>query len=462
MKLKEALKSAKELEKKWLERQRAQESKIPGDFLEFCKNNLDLSLTKYQVEVAKLLEKHNDVALRWARQTGKTHVIAAWLLHYALTHENSHIAVIGPSWRQTIITITKMNYFRTKLPAGLFYKPQRTIVRVKNGSVIQALPNNPSNLRGFTLNIVYGDEMNHIPNDEEMFDAISFTLATTNGKFIASSTPWTSDHIFWKICNHEDFKHFAKSHVTWKQALEPNGPLSKKWLEKKRQEYRGDPWRWRREMEAEWSEDEDVWLSQSLITSCIDEALDFYPFEALAQGDFVMGLDLGKYHDYSVLTVLERQGQLMKLVHLHRFPLRTPYASVIGYVKTLCDRWKFVNKIMVDMTGVGEYIVEDMIKSGIHSVEGVKFTAPKKEEIATNLKQRMLDGVFKIPYVPVRSLRDVDLAAELNVERFELRKTGGIDFSHPEGTHNDVFWSVALACASARAEVPGKLVPAWK
>ncbi len=27
--------------------------------------------------------------------------------------------------------------------------------------------------------------------------------------------------------------------------------------------------RWRREMEAEWAEDEDVWLPQSLIVSCI-------------------------------------------------------------------------------------------------------------------------------------------------------------------------------------------------
>lgn len=461
MRLKELLKRTKELEKEWLEQQRAKETQIPKDFVEFCIKNLGLILTKYQLETAKLLEKHNDAALRWARQTGKTHLIAAWLLHYALIHPDIHIAIVGPSWRQTMIPITKMNYFRTRLPAGLFYKPQRTIVRLKNNSIIQAFPNNPNNLRGFTLTIVYADELNFIPNDEEMFDAISFTLATTNGKFIASSTPWTTDSIFWKICNEETFKHFAKSHVTWKQALEPNGPLSKKWLEKKRKEYAGDPWRWRREMEAEWSEDENVWLPQALISSCIDESLDFYAFEDLPQGDFVLGLDLGKYRDYSVLTIIKREAQMMKIVHLHRFPLRTPYASVIGYVKTLCDRWKFLNKVIVDMTGVGEYIVEDMVNAGIHGVEGVKFTAPKKEEIATNLKQRMLDGAFKFPYVPVRSLKDVDLTAELNIERFELRKTGGINFSHPEGTHDDVFWSVTLACAAARAEAESKLVRAY-
>jgi hypothetical protein len=68
----------------------------------------------------------------------------------------------------------------------------------------------------------------------------------------------------------------------------------------------------------------------------------------------------------------------------------------------------------------------------------------------------MLDGVFKIPYVPVRySSRDVDLMVELNVERFELRKTGSIVFSHPEGSHDDVFWSIALALHAARGELKG-------
>jgi len=170
VKLKEILNKAKQLENDWLEQQKAKQTEIPKDFIQFCQKMLGLSLTKYQAEAAHLLAKQNDVALRWCRQSGKTHLIAAWLLHYALLHSGSHIAVVGPSWRQTMIPITKINYFRTKLPAGLFYKPQRTMVRLKNGSTIQAFPNNPNNLRGFTLQIVYCDEMNFIPNDEEMFE----------------------------------------------------------------------------------------------------------------------------------------------------------------------------------------------------------------------------------------------------------------------------------------------------
>jgi hypothetical protein len=31
------------------------------------------------------------------------------------------------------------------------------------------------------------------------------------------------------------------------------------------------------------------------------------------------------------------------------------------------------------------------------------------------------------------------------VERFELRKDGAVALSHPNGTHDDVWWSMALA-----------------
>jgi hypothetical protein len=61
----------------------------------------------------------------------------------------------------------------------------------------------------------------------------------------------------------------------------------------------------------------------------------------------------------------------------------------------------------------------------------------------------MVQKRLKIPY-------DSDLIAELNIERFELTKDGKIRFSHPEGTHDDRFWSLALAVAATRQESEGK------
>ena len=414
------------------------------DPVKFCTYVLGFKPTKYQEDLARKFMEHQFITARWCRQSGKSHMISALLLWYALTHPCSYIAVVGPSWRQTKLIIRRINGFLTKLPKSWYLKPRKTIVELKNGSRIECFPNNPDTIRGPTLDVVYCDEMNFIPNDEEMFDAIMWTLVTKkHGKFICSSTPWNTDSVFWKIWNEPAFSHYAKSHVTWREALEPNGPLSRNMLEMLRRQYEGDPWRWTREMEAEWSEDVDHWLSQSLIAQCVDGDLDFIPREASAKGDFYLGVDLGKHRDYSVVAAVQRRSDMLCLVHCHRFPLETSYATVIGYVKALVDKWQVIRRICVDKTGVGDPIVEDMIRSGIPNVEGISFTEPKKEEIATILKQNMVEGRFKLPY-------DRDVINELNIERFEITKAGKIRFSHPEGTHDDRFWAVALAVYAAR------------
>ena len=43
---------------------------------------------------------------------------------------------------------------------------------------------------------------------------------------------------------------------------------------------------------------------------------------------------------------------------------------------------------------------------------------------------------------------------DLNVEKYELTKTGKIIFSHPEGTHDDRFWALALAVYAAEQAQP--------
>ena len=371
-------------------------------------------------------------------------------MHYALTNPDTNIGIVGPSWRQTKLIIKHINGFLQKLPKTAYKKPQKTSVALTNNSTVEAYPNNPETIRGPKLHIVYADEFNFIPNDEELYDAMLFTLGTTNGKFICTSTPWHADSIFYKIFHDPTYADYAKTHVTWQQALEPNGPLKQQILNRIKRQLEGDPCRWQREMEAEWAENENVWLPQALITDCIDHTLEYAAFEETQGGDFYAGLDLGKHQDHSVLAIIKAENNTLKLIHTHRFPLNTPYASVIGYVKTLNDRWQKIHKILTDSSGVGDYITEDMTNTGLANTEGVKFTQETKQEMAQWLKQTMTEKRLKIPY-------DSQLIAELNTERYELTKDGKTRFSHPEGTHDDRFWALALAAYSARTAPTPKL-----
>ena len=159
-------------------------------------------------------------------------------------------------------------------------------------------------------------------------------------------------------------------------------------------------------------------------------------------------------HDHSVVSVVERWNSRIGLVHCHQFPLKTPYASVIGYVKALCDRFQSVEKILVDATRES-YVVKDMQSAGIAQVSPATFSMQSKQEIANYLKEQMQLKTFALPYDP-------DVIAELNVEKFELTKDGNIKFYHDEGTHDDRFWSIALAVYASRESEKPAFIPIRK
>jgi phage FluMu gp28-like protein len=102
-------------------------------------------------------------------------------------------------------------------------------------------------------------------------------------------------------------------------------------------------------MDAEWAEDEDTWLAQSLIVSCVgtvkncgEDLQEFSP-EANYQGDFFAGLDLAQTRDYCVLSVVERLNDKLFLRHLKIFQQPTLYASLSNSVKTI----KFLLKLAI-------------------------------------------------------------------------------------------------------------------
>jgi phage FluMu gp28-like protein len=428
---------------------------VSDDPVDFCRKWFNFTPTEYQARL--LRDKSKRIVVRWSRQAGKTTTLALRAIWFALRHPKTLTLIVAPSLRQSMILADKLQDFLTGLPPSsrkaIIDKLQRTVIRFKNASRIVALPNSPNLLRGYTAHQVICDEAAFFRDDELVFyNVLMPMLSTTDGTLIVSSTPWSTDSVFYKMCMNPEYSQHV---VTWEDVVKA-GLVKREFIEEMRLSIPEE--RFQREFESKFVEDIDAWLPQSLITSCIDAELQPYDFHDQPQGDFYIGVDFGKQQDYSVVVVVERfPNNILKLVHVHRFPLNTEYASVIGYVKSLQDRWKTVRAVYADITGVGNYIVEDMVHSGIQNVQGVTFTVQTKEDMATVLREKMRQKEFLIPYEPVRRRQDIDLCAELNIEKYELMKTGHIRFSHPEGSHDDIFWATALAVYGAiQAPLPGK------
>jgi phage FluMu gp28-like protein len=403
-----------------------------------------------------LRDKAKRIVLRWSRQAGKTTCIALRAIWFALTYPKTLTLIVAPTLRQSMIMSDRIHDFLSGLPKDkrctLVERLQRTTIRFRNGSRIIALPNSPQLLRGYTAAQVITDESGFFKDDKLVFYNVLYPmLSTTDGTLIASSTPWSKDSVFYRICQAPEF---SKHTVTCIEVVR-SGLIKQSCIDEMRSQLPFE--RFQREFMSEFVEDIDAWLTQSLIVSCIESKLVFYDFQANPIGEFYIGVDFGKEQDFSVVLVTEKQGFILRIVHVHRFPLHTEYASVIGYVKSLQDRWRTIRAVYCDITGVGNYIVEDMVRSGIQGVNGVTFSVNSKEEMATIIREKMRNGEVKIPYVPTRKLDDVDLTSELNIEKFELMKTGHLSFSHPEGGHDDIFWSMALSClAAVQAPLPGR------
>ena len=427
---------------------------VPDDPVVFAHDFFGFQVLEYQAGL--LRDKARRIVVRWSRQAGKTTCIALRAIWYACAYPETLTLIVAPTLRQSMIMSDRIQDFLSSLPAekrqALVAKMQRTTIRFRNGSKIVALPNSPQLLRGYTANQVICDESAFFKDDKLVFYNVLYPmLSTTDGTLVASSTPWSKDSVYYRMTQAAEF---SKHTITCEDVVKA-GLIKQGFIDEMRSQLPID--RFQREFMAEFVEDVDAWLTQSLIVSCIDSQLATYDFQAQPTGEFYVGVDLGKEQDFSVVLVVERQGAMLRVVHVHRFPLHTEYASVIGYVKSLQDRWRTIRSVYTDITGVGNYVTEDMTRSGIQGVTGIAFTVQSKEEMATILREKMRVGEVKIPYIPAKKLDDVDLTAELNVEKYMLMKTGHLRFSHPDGGHDDVFWSMALAVLSAvQSPLPGK------
>ena len=422
---------------------------VPDDPVRFIEEQLMYTPTAYQRELIEhVKDGRKRIVLRWARQSGKTWILASLLIWHCAYHPNNLALIVAPGLRQSMILRDRIHELLDKMPlrkrrAIIKYR-LRTTIKFKNGSQIVALPNSENLLRGYTAHLVICDEAAFFHNDDTIFQNIlTPMMATTNGTMIVSSTPWGKQTIYYQINQDPDW---VLVHAPWDRALSEGiyRPEFVKEIDKIRETR---PQTYRMEYMAEFIEDIDTWLPQDLLAKACRQDLEYTGFNETTNGHFYAGIDLAEKVDHTAIAVLQRTETSLNLIHIHHFKLGTSLASAIGYTKTLNDRWSRIHAVYLDKTKHGDYIVQDFRDAGVTQALGVTFTQNSKMEMAQLLKQRLQEGVLRIPY-------DRSLLDELNSEQYELTKTGKITYSNPEGTHDDRFWALALAVYAAEQAPP--------
>lgn len=416
-------------------------ARLSGDPVLFTSLVLGIKPTPYQHRFLNSSSKR--IIIRWPRQSGKTLSLAAYAVWFAVSHASTTTLIVAPSRRQSMILNDVIQGLidgaPKKVRAAFLRRRLRTMTYLRNGSRIVALPNSENLLRGYTAHLIILDEAAFFQNDDAIFQhVLTPMLATTGGKMIVSSTPWGKNTQFYRVSNDPAWE---VHHATWRDAVDA-GLYRPEFLEEVERTRETLPLTYRMEYEAEFAEEADTWLTQDLLAKACSHELEYESFDVKNVGDFYVGVDLAERVDYTAIAVVRREGASLTLTLMHRFPLGTSLAACIGYLKVLGERWSRVRATYVDSTKHGDYIIKDMQEAGVKDPRGVFLTQDVKQEAAQILRQRLSEGVLRIPF-------DRSLLDELNLEQYELTKTGRVTLTHASGTHDDRFWALALAVYAA-------------
>jgi hypothetical protein len=266
------------------------------------------------------------------------------------------------------------------------------------------------NLRGRKFNIVIIDEASYISDLEHGWqNSIRPTLTDFKGRAIFLSTPKGKNYFY---------SLFVKSEIDWqsfKFSTYDNPYIEPSEIDDARmqlpevvfeQEYMANP-----------AENASNPFGSAFIRSCI---------HPITTNEVVCyGIDLAKSVDWTCIIGLDINGMVC---YYDRFQM--------DWHNTKQNILRLPRKpILIDSTGVGDPILEDLMREGIQ-IQGLKFTSQSKQQLMEGLQAAIHQNLIKFPSGVITQ--------ELEVFEYTYTATG-VRYSAPSGFHDDTVIALALA-----------------
>ncbi len=151
---------------------------------------------------------------------------------------------------------------------------------------------------------------------------------------------------------------------------------------------------------------------------------------------YIMGVDLAKVKDYTVMAVYDRANN--NQVYQDRIrTIEWPFQKT--KIKAVASHYNNALAV-VDATGIGDPICDDLLRSGV-AVEPLKITEQSKKDLIEKL------SIF-IEHKYLRMLPIEETATEFENFTYEIGPTGYIRYTAPQGFTDDIVMAHALAVSS--------------
>lgn len=366
-------------------------------------------------------ESYKYYILNIGRQFGKTMLGINQMLYWAINHKGCNIAWVTPIYKQSKKVFDEME--KVTKSSGLFeYNRSDLTISGFNSQIQFFSGERPDNIRGNTFDYLIVDEM-AFTRPELWSEVLSATVLVKGKKVIFISTPKGKNH-FYQLSlqpNYDNrYKYFHYSSYD-------NPMIDAEDLEERKR-----------------SLPKHI-FEQEYLAKFIDNASGLFknvdscvikPAERTQK--LFGGLDIGRADDYTVLTILNKNYQM---VYVQRWR-QQEWSKIIDEVATKIREYNA--EIFVEVNNQGDVFYEMLQNKVYNNVQPyVTSTATKPimiEDLAVHFENKDI-GI----------LNESWLIDELNAFTYIYNeKTRRVQYGAPQGVHDDGVMSLALAVQSIK------------
>ena len=366
-------------------------------------------------------EHYKYYILNIGRQFGKTMLGINQMLYWAINHKGCNIAWVTPIYKQSKKVFDEME--KVTKSSGLFeYNRSDLTISGFNSQIQFFSGERPDNIRGNTFDYLIVDEM-AFTRPELWSEVLSATVLVKGKKVIFISTPKGKNH-FYQLSlqpNYDNrYKYFHYSSydnpmIDAEDLEERNRSLPKHIFE---QEYL-----------AKFIDNASGLFKN--VDSCVIKTAE-------RTQKLFGGLDIGRADDYTVLTILNKNYQM---VYVQRWR-QQEWSKIIDEVAAKIREYNA--EIFVEVNNQGDVFFEMLQNKVYNNVQPYVTTTATKpimiEDLAVHFENKDI-GI----------LNENWLVDELNAFTYIYNeKTRRVQYGAPQGIHDDGVMSLALAVQSIK------------
>jgi len=412
----------------------------------------------------------NHIVAIWSRQTGKSTVIASYilwrLLYGAGTVTNGekmpeHIAIVAPIKDQIRNLYEKIKVLidKSDFIASYIKKMNTEVIITKDGNEARFFSASPgSQIRGYTATCIVIDESQDVTDSKYSADVLPFG-ATTNALVIEAGTPKTKNH-FYNAMNNKNIlvikqpwfecPFLSEDYVMSQKAISPGALWRQEYLCEFVEEgvmafpsVLFEPETKHKVMTGRWNLADYPYLSK-IHELTREKTISVTDDITNHNAAFTFGLDLGKQNDNTVFTILRTDVRPIRVEASIKFELDTDYTLIAKQIAMFYRVYQ-PHEFNFDYSNEKMFL-EALLDAGVNVAHtsandrgAVAFTNKNKTEMVTTARVLLENYQLQLP-----KSAEMLISQFLN-QQFEITEQGLYKYFHPSNEHDDALWSLLLA-----------------